>query len=399
MEQPTGLFSRKRFEERIARLARALSALPGGFDTALIVGRINQYYLTGTMQDGVFVLRSDGSHTLYVRKSYERAREESPLHNIIEMMSYRDMLSGLPEHLGVTYIDTEVMPLAMLERMRKYFHWSEILSLDRPMADLRAVKDSDELALLEEAGLRHQALLECTVPALLKEGMSEADLAADIYAAMVKGGHHGLTRFAMFQAEMVAGQISLGENSLYPTNFNGPDGARGLHPASPVLGSRDRFLGRGDLVFVDVGYGFLGYHSDKTQVYCFGADPPERAIEIHEACRAVLHKAAGLIRPGVTAAEVYDNALADRPAVLSKHFMGYGNSSVRFLGHGIGLQIDESPVITTTNKTPLEQGMVIALEPKCGVEGVGLVGVEESYAIGPDGPRCLTGGDKPIIRV
>jgi Xaa-Pro aminopeptidase len=399
MADLTGRVSKERLEDRIRRLAKALSELPGGFDTALIVGRINQYYLTGTMQDGVFALRADGGYRFYVRKSSERARMESPLEAIVRIASYRDMLSGLPEDLGRTYIDTEVMPLAMLERMNKYLKPSEVLSLDRVLLGLRAVKDEDEIRLIEESGLRHKDLMERVVPSLLREGMSEAELAADVYAAMVKSGHHGMTRFSMFQMEIVVGQIGFGENSLYPTNFDGPGGMRGLHPAAPILGSRERLLRRGDIVFVDVGYGFLGYHSDKTQVYCFAAAPSARAIEVHEACRGVLRKALGLIKPGALASDVYQGAMAGLPASLSRHFMGYGDSSVKFLGHGIGLHIDEQPVIMAANQAPLLAGMVIALEPKCGVEGLGMMGVEESYVIEGSGPRCVTGGDNPIVVV
>ncbi len=399
MERPTGLVSKGRLEDRIERLVKALSGLPGGFDTALIVGRINQYYLTATMQDGVLALRADGSHRFFVRKSHERAMMESPLDGIVKMASYRDMLSALPEDLGRTYVDTEVMPLAMLERIRKYLKPSEVLSLDRVLSGLRAVKDKDEIELIEESGRRHRELMERVIPSLLREGMSEAELAAEVYAAMVKAGHHGMTRFSMFQMEIVVGQIGFGDNSLYPTNFDGPGGMRGLHPAAPILGSRERLLRRGDIVFADVGYGFLGYHSDKTQVYSFGAEPSARAIEVHEACRGVLRKALGLIKPGALASEVFSGAMADLPASLSKHFMGYGDSRVKFLGHGIGLHIDEQPVIMAADKTPLLSGMAIALEPKCGVEGVGMVGVEESYVIEGSGSRCVTGGDNSIMRV
>ncbi len=399
MAEPTGRFSKDRFEERIARLGRELAALPGGFDTALVVGRVNQYYLTGTMQDAVFVLKADGSRRLFVRKSLARAGEESPLDCLAGMAGYRDMLSWLPEDPGRTYVDAEVMPLAMLERLRKYFKPREVLSLDRILLGLRAVKDEDEIALLEESGRRHRDLLERIVPALLRESMSEADFNADLYAAMVRGGHHGLTRFAMFQSEMVAGQVAFGENSLHPTSFDGPGGTRGLHPAAPVLGRRDRLLRRGDLVFADVGYGFLGYHSDKTQVYSFGAEPPARAVEVHEACREVLRKALALAKPGASAAAVYEGAMSGLPAALSKHFMGYGGAGVKFIGHGIGLQLDEQPVLTAAHKAPLAAGMAIALEPKCGVEGAGMVGVEESYVIEAGGPRCITGGDRAIVRV
>ena len=117
------------------------------------------------------------------------------------------------------------------------------------------------------------------------------------------------------------------------------------------------------------------------------------------ACRGVLRKALALARPGVTASEVYKGAVADLPASLSKHFMGYGDSGVKFLGHGLGLHIDEYPVIMAANESPLAAGMVTALEPKCGVEGVGMAGVEESYVIEESGPRCLTGGDRSIVRV
>jgi Xaa-Pro aminopeptidase len=351
------------------------------------------------MQDGFLAIKADGGATLFVRKSYERARMESPLADIVRIESYKDAAARLGPELGRTYVETEIMPLAMLDRIGKRMRPSEVLPLDRILLNLRAVKDQDEIALMEESGRQHAALLERTVPALLREGMSECDLATEIYAAMVKAGHHGLSRFGMFQMELIVGQVAFGTNSLYPTNFDGPGGMSGLHPAVPVLGSRERKLAAGDLVFVDVGYGVTGYHTDKTQVYSFRARPSEKAVEIHGACRAVLSRALSLLKPGASAASVYRSAVADLPASLSRHFMGYGEEGVKFLGHGIGLQVDEMPVIMDGNETALEPGMTIALEPKCGVEGQGLVGVEESYLLTADGPRCLTGGDRDIMVV
>jgi Xaa-Pro dipeptidase len=385
-------------EGRIALLARSLSAAEGGFDTALVVGKVNQYYLTGTMQNGVLAIRGDGSHRFFVKKSHERALTESPLDGVVKMDGYRDMLSWLPSDLGRSYLETEVMPLAMLERIRKYCKPSEVLSLDQIMLSLRAIKDPQEISLIEESGRLHLELMEKTLPALLREGMSEVDLLTEIYAAATKAGHHGLSRFAMFQMEMVLGQAGFGENSIYPTNFDGPGGMLGMHPAVPIIGSRERLLRRGDIVFADIGHGFLGYHSDKTQVYCFGAEPPALASGIHQACRGVLAKALEKLRPGVSASEVYEYAMADLPDCLSKNFMGYGES-VKFLGHGVGLHIDESPVIMANNKAPLRENMVIALEPKCGIEGIGMVGVEETYLVTAAGPRCLTGGGRGIIAV
>jgi Xaa-Pro aminopeptidase len=118
-------------EERIHRLFEHLKKAGEAFDTAIIIGKVNQYYLTGTMQDGALVLRRDGTAAFFVRKSYDRAKMESPLGFLYPINSYKDMKSVLPDDLGSTYIETEVVPLALLERLRKHFVIGEIHSIDR----------------------------------------------------------------------------------------------------------------------------------------------------------------------------------------------------------------------------------------------------------------------------
>jgi Xaa-Pro dipeptidase len=386
-------------EARIATLLQTLRQDARGFDTALIYNRVNQYYLTGTMQEGLLMLRGDGSVAYFVRKSVERARLESPFDIIRPIATYRDILRERPANLGVTYIEMETMPVATLERLRKYFTMDAIHPLDSILARQRAVKSPFELALIREAGRQHRQLMEEIIPGLLHEGMSETDFLGDLYASMIKLGHHGVSRFSMPQLEMIAGQLGFGESSIYPTNFDGPGGMLGLSPAVPLIGSRDRLLRRGDLVFVDIGYGYGGYHSDKTQVYSFGAPPPANAVATHRACMNVLAKAAGLLVAGASPAAIYQEAMSDLPPELADNFMGYGRDQVKFLGHGVGLYIDDLPIISAGYKLPLEPGMVIALEPKCGLAGIGMVGVEETYLVTADGPQCLTGGCREIITV
>ena len=389
------------FQQRITRLFQDLLHQGDRFDTALVYNRVNQYYLTGTMQDGLLVLRKNGDVLYFVRKSYERAKLESALNpgQLVQIHSYRDLLSFLPENLGHTLLEMESMPLAVLERMRKYFTFDSIHALEGTLARLRSLKSPYELTLIRESGRQHSHLMEQIIPGLLHEGMSEADLLADIYAAMVKLGHHGLSRFAMPQSEMVVGQLGFGESSLYPTNFYGPGGMAGLSAAVPTIGCRNRLLQRGDLVFVDIGYGVNGYHSDKTRIYSFGAPPPEEAVKVHTACISVLDKISSLMVPGNTPEHIYQTVMADLPAGLTPHFMGFGAERVKFLGHGIGLVIDEQPVIARGFKDPLQPGMVIALEPKCGIDGLGTVGVEETYEITPQGAVCITGGAREILIV
>ncbi len=393
------LVNRSMSESRLTLLRQNLASASVEYDTVLIIGRVNQYYYTGTMQDGILVLRKGGEIFFFVRKSYERACMESPFEPIIKMNTYRDMLDYLPENLGSVYIETESVPVAMLERIRKHFHMERILPLDRLIAIQRAVKTPEEIELIRESATRHADIMENTVPALLREGMSETDFGAELYAEMIKKGHHGVSRFSMFQMEIIIGQFGFGESSLYPTNFDGPGGMKGMSPVVPILGNRERLLQKGDLIFVDVGFGYMGYHSDKTQVYSFGAEPDELSIKTHRACIQVLDRVVSGIRSGADPSVIYREATTDLPEELNTNFMGYGGEQVKFLGHGVGLFIDELPIISGGYKEHLRENMVIAVEPKCGVEGIGTVGVEETYIVGANGAECITGGPKDIVRV
>ncbi|UWG95351.1 Xaa-Pro peptidase family protein [Dehalobacter sp. DCM] len=369
------------------------------WDTGLIINRVNQYYFTGTMQDGLLVIKKDRTGYYFARRSYERAKDESLFLNIYPMESYRDAVKVIGAECGNTYLELEVVPVAMLERLKKYFSMPSIRGLDQEISLTRAVKSPYELERMINSGKLHKEILTNIVPSLLTEGMSEADLVVDLYAHMVKIGHHGVSRFAMFQNEIVCGQIGFGESSLYPTNFDGPGGAYGMSPAVPVLGSRERKLKKGDLVFVDIGFGVDGYHTDKTQVYQFGAKPSPDVIAAHRGCIEVENRLAEQLMPGAIPSVIYALVMNSLSTQFLQNFMGYGKRQVKFLGHGIGLNVDELPVIANGFDLPLQQNMVIALEPKKGIQNVGMVGVEDTYTVTPNGGNCLTGGGSDIIIV
>ncbi|HEX2933733.1 MAG TPA: M24 family metallopeptidase, partial [Bacteroidales bacterium] len=252
---------------------------------------------------------------------------------------------------------------------------------------------------MERSGKIHQKVLETTVPQILEEGISEASFATRLFAEMVKEGHQGISRFAMYDTEMILGHIGFGESSIYPTSFNGPGGNYGVGPAVPSLGSSTRKLKKGDLVFVDVGCGVQGYHTDKTVTYMFGTPLPDYAIEMHQRCVAIQHQIASMLRPGNIPSQIYDTIINSLDDEFLKNFMGYGNRQVKFLGHGIGLTIDELPVLAQGFDEPLQEGMVFAVEPKKGIEGIGMVGIENTFVVTPQGGRCITGNSPGLIPV
>jgi Xaa-Pro dipeptidase len=384
---------------RLHRFIQAMNKNHPGWDTAFIVSKINQYYFTGTMQDGLLLIKRNGQAYYFVRRSYERALDESPFPAIFPMQSYRDATEIAGTDCKRTYIETEIVTYALLERLRKYFDLGRIGSLDKTILSVRAIKSPYELRMIEEAGKRHSELLYNIVPSLLREGISEAYFAAELFERMVKYGHHGVARFQMFQTEMGIGQIGFGESALYPTYFDGPGGALGMHPAVPLFGNRDRKLKKGDLVFVDIGFGVNGYNSDKTQVYIFGAKPSQEVLREHRTCIEIERRTAEMLKPGAVPSDIYDTVMGELSGEFKRNFMGYGARQVKFLGHSIGLHIDEIPVIANGFDDPLEENMVLAVEPKKGMEGLGLVGVEDTYIVTPEGGRCVTGGGCDIIEV
>ena len=385
--------------DRMKHFRARMDAENPNWELAALFGRVNQYYFTGTMQDGVLLIPRDGEPVFCVRRSFERAGDESLFPNLRPIKSFRDAVSAVPAAAAraVIHLETEVVPLALLQRFRKHFPCKEVASLDAQVARVRSVKSPYELAIMERCGAIHRRIMEDRVPAMLREGMSEAELACDLYSLLVREGHQGTVRFGMFNVDIAVAQLGFGENSIYPTSFDGPGGCVGIGPAAPVLGSRDRKLQKGDLVFVDVGCAVDGYHTDKTMVYMFGRPLPDEVMAIHRRCVEIEHRLASQLKPGAIPSELYSRTLESLDPEFLKNFMGFGNRRANFLGHGVGLQIDEPPVLAEGFDEPLAAGMVLALEPKKGVPGVGMVGSENTYLVTPEGSRSLTGSSLGLI--
>lgn len=390
-------------ENRLQRFRDIMDIKEPEWKLVLIISKVNQYYLTGTMQEGLLFIPRDGDAVYYARRSYERAVTESLFKNIRPMQTYRDVAADVVTSVGslpdTVHLEAEFVPLAMYERLKKYFGFEVFKSMDACISKARSVKSSYELDLMIKAGNIHRIVLEEGVPALLKADMTEIELAAKVFEALVGEGHDGIARFNMFDTEILLGHIAFGESSLYPTYFNGPGGNYGLSPAMQMMGSRKRRLCDGDLVFIDTGCSFEGYQSDKTMTYVFGKPIPKHAEDIHRKCIEIQDRIAEMLKPGEIPSNIYNRIMDSVDEDKLPNFMGYGNRRVKFLGHAIGLQVDELPVLAKGFDEPLQEGMVFAVEPKAGVEGVGMVGIENTFIVTPDGGKCITGTNPGLLPV
>lgn len=385
-------------QNRLSRFREVMDAQNPSWQLAVIFSKINLYYFTGTMQEGMLLIPRNDEAVFWVRRSYERAVNESFFPAIKPMDSFKDAAAFYKSVPDTVFLETEFVPLAMYQRFQKYFPAKQAHPLDAQIAWLRARKSSFELSVMEQCGKIHARVLEEIVPVLFQEGISEAEFAVEIYKAMVHEGHQGQVRFGMLDTEMVLGHVAFGESSIYPTAFNGPGGNFGIGPAMPSLGSRSRKLKKGDLVFVDIGCGLFGYHTDKTMTYIFDGELPAHAVAAHKHCVNIQNQIASQLKPGAIPSTIYQNIMNSLSPDFLENFMGFGKRQVRFLGHGIGITIDELPVIAKGFDDPLEAGMVFAIEPKKGIPGIGMVGIENTFVVTANGGKCLT-GDHPGLKI
>lgn len=386
-------------QDRMIRFRAQMDRRNPEWQMTAILGKVNLYYFTGSMQDGLLLIPRDGEAVYWVRRSYERAMDESLFPRIEAMASYRDAARATGKCPATVHLETELVPLAQYQRLRKYFPFTDARAADFALSVTRAFKSPYELKLMEQAGEIHRRVMEEQVPRMLRQGMSEADLGAELFSALIAEGHHGVARFGAFETDIVVGYLCFGESSIYPACVNSPGGNYGMGPAVPMFGSRDRKLKAGDMVFIDSGAGAEGYHSDKSLTYMFGKPLPKAAYDIQERCVEIQDRIASMLVPGMIPSKIYFEIMKALEPAFLENFMGFGTQCAKFLGHGIGLVVDEWPVIAEGFDEPLEEGMVLAIEPKRGMAGVGLLGIENTFLVTPKGGRSISGKSRGLVPV
>ncbi len=395
---------RAELELRWAKTRKFLAQTAPEAGGLLAFSKLQIFYLSGTIVNGVLWLPIEGEPVLFVRRSVERARIESSIKNICSFKSFKDLaplaknacqpLSKVigAESAGLTWQLGEMLTSRMSD--------TKFVPCDEALAFARSLKSEWELAIMRKAGELHNMALVEIVPEVLQAGMTELEIAHFIWNVFFELGHQGHMRMQAFGEEVFLGVVSAGESGIYPNSFNGPLGMRGEHPASPFMGSSTKKWENGSLLSTDVGFVMEGYHTDKTQVYWSGSRDSVSCniMNAQSFCKDMQDLAADNLKPGARPSDIYALVMseAEKSGYL-EGFMGLGESKVPFLGHGIGLTIDGYPPIAKGFDVPIEEGMVFALEPKMGIPGVGMVGVENTFEITKDGAKSITGENFDMI--
>ena len=387
-------FSHKEFEERIARLQALLQKREIGW--AALFDDVSMLYYAGTIQGGALVVPQKGEARLFLRRSAQRGAQESWLkEQIVPIRSFRKVAQTI-DCDGPVGIVKGKTTAAHLDLFLKYFDESlPVVDITNDTTILRARKSAAEIEILREAG-RRQATVFAQVPDFLYPGETEWTVGSKMRAAALLQGDPGLVRLSVSSSTFTAGVVCYGDSSLSPGAFDGPCNGVGFSPAWPIVGSSRQFK-ENEHALVDFVFGYEGYFVDRTRIFYQG-QLDERLQRAMDSCLKIQQEVVSRLRPGAVPAQIYDEILAYVEEIgESEGFMGLGDNRVSFVGHGIGMVVDEFPVIAPKFEMLLEPGMVLAIEPKIAVPELGMVGVENTWLITDGEAEKLTpGSDEPI---
>jgi Xaa-Pro dipeptidase len=386
------------FEEIQRRISSLQSLMADqGMDGALIVQQADLFYFSGTGQDAHLFVPTVGSAVLLVRKNFDRAREDSPLEHVYAVKNLIDLKTHVesatratPRKLGM---ELDVLPVNHFRQYEQLFAECALVDGSPLIKTVRMIKSEYELTLMKRAAALNDSMFALARD-VLREGMTELEFSSLLESFYRTHGHQGLVRVRSFNQVVFYGHVMSGSNLAVPSCSVGPTGGPGPHPSLPH-GAGLKKIRRHEPVQVDYVAIVEGYMVDQARTFYLG-EPPEKFLRAHSVALRIQNELARQGVPGQRAEKLYDTAMAIAEAEgLSEGFLGYPQP-VPFVGHGVGMELDELPLVGRKSPHILQEGMVVALEPKFIFPGEGLAGIENTFLVTKNGLEKLTPFDDAI---
>lgn len=392
------LTPKNELEYRYRKLQQEMAA--AGMDAVLMVQNADLFYFTGTVQTGVLYVPASGAPLYLVRRDFMRARMESALAQVIPLPSL-NQLAGLitdhgypmPQRLG---LELDVLPVNLYHKYLSFFPNAEPLDAAPAIRRVRMIKSHYEIHILQDAGTQADKMYRRAVE-VLREGMSEVELAAELERTGRQEGHQGYVRMRAFNGELSGVQVLAGADGAAPACTNTALGGMGLTPAFGHGASYNR-IRRDEPIIVDFASCYDGYLADQTRVFAIGS-VSERMRRGYDDMLQIEELMMQRAVQGATWGSIYDACLAlARKMGHAEHFMGTPDRQISFIGHGLGIEIDEYPFIARGfHSETLEPGMAFAFEPKLVFPGEGAVGIENSFYLSEQGLKRLTFSSQDLV--
>ena len=382
------LFPPEEYANRRARLMADLS--PQAVDLTVVSHQVDLFYLSGTCQASYLLLTPGGEALLLAKRGAARAIAESTL-PVQEYTDSAQMAAAvcrdlcIPRRIGLAFAVTRHDQVLWL---RKAFPQAELIDIGPVLRGLRRIKSPAEIELIRLAARQLDGACR-TAASLLRIGQSELELAIRIEAYLRRKGHPGLVRVGRAEAAPSMGYVAAGASTVLQPEYDAICTGPGLSPAVP-FGPGGREFRRGEPVFFDYLGCCAGYLALESRMLSLGP-PPAEASWAYEAMRQILRRAESRLGPGQAVDRLYETARREaRLLGYEDHFLSAGQNRLPFVGHGIGLELDEPPMLARGQREPFEPGMVVAIEPKAILPGLGVVGLGNTYLVTENGFELLT---------
>lgn len=386
-------------EARLNRLRSGMTELD--MDGILFYEKMDRFYFSGTTQDTLLFVPLEEKPLLMVRREEARARLESPLENIVGLQSMKNVPSLIREHQGrlpgTLGLELDVLPARDYLWFKDLFPKSEFVDASQLIRNLRMIKSSYEINLIKQAGAIGEMVYE-KGRAILQEGMTEIAFAGLLEATAKALGHEGLLRVRSINYEAYTWHVLSGVTGGIVSQSDSPMGGLGLSPAFPVGASLKPMKAK-EPILVDFGTCYQGYQADETRMYSIG-EMPKKFVDAYSACREIHDFVLDEIKPGADCEGVYAKSvrLAEKLG-YKESYLGPPGLQTRFIGHGLGLQLNEMPFLAKGHVNPLEEGMVVAVEPKMVFPGEGSVGIENTVVVTQGDCTVLTPASQEVYQV
>ncbi len=382
-------------QRRISRLKTLMEA--EGTDSALIRDNANLYYLTGRVFNGyIFVALGQDTPLCFVRRPNHLEGDGCVMIRKVEDIP--GLLAARGIATGKMAVEKDTLTFSAAQRIAKAFTTdaSELGNASPLLRLCRSVKTDFEQKKLRMSGEK-QTLVYTRIPHLYREGMTDIEFQIEIERASRLEGCLGQFRVCGDDMELYMGNVLTGDNANTPSPYDFAMGGAGLDPSIPV-GADGELIRPGVPVMVDVNGNYTGYMTDMTRCYAAG-EVSEEVRHAHQVSVDICHALAAMGLPGVPAKDLYERARAmAEEAGLADNFMGH-RSHAGFVGHGVGIEVNELPVIAPRSRDILAEGNVIALEPKFVLPGTGAVGIENTYIVTSKGLEAITSAPEAIINL
>jgi Xaa-Pro dipeptidase len=382
-------------EHRVKRLQQLMETQ--GLDAIIILQNADLFYFTGTIQSGALYVPGEGQPIYMVRRDACRARMECGLKEVVPFSSMKEIPDILARYGYVTPakigMELDAVPVAFFERYRSVFPDARFADATPAIRTVRAIKSHYEIHIMKDAADQVDKIYR-RAKEVIREGMTDIELAAELEYVARREGHQGLIRMRAFNGEMMFGHTFSGADTAAPAYTDTPLGGMGPNPSFGQGASWKR-IERNEPVIIDFAGSYDGYLVDQTRMFAIG-EVSDRLRKGYEDMLAVQERMKELAAPGVSWGDLYDACLARAVELgYGDSFMGASGSQVSFIGHGLGIEIDEYPFIARGFADQrLERGMAFAFEPKVVFPGEGSAGIENTFYLSDEGLKQLTYSDE-----